>query len=88
MPINIRPTNWPWPWRKAQWIAEEGLDGQLALPGPELEEAPAAFVVQPRIGLPPLLRLQAEPEGEQVAPPIRHAVAVPPTVSPSISSVG
>src|SRR5688572_16335117 len=48
-----------------------------------------AALIQPRIGLPPLLRRKPEPEVENLADPrFGHQAAVPPTVSPSIISVG
>src|SRR4029079_10770540 len=55
---------------------------------PQLEEVLADSVVELRAPAPPLLGLEAEPELEDIGPPVAAHAAVPPTVSPSISTVG
>ena len=65
------------------------IDGQLALLRPELEEALLDPVIELRPAAPPLLWVEAEPEFEDLGSPVAPAqAAVPPTVRPSISSVG
>ena len=70
-------------------IAEEGFDGQLALLRPQVEEALADLARRASASaVPPLLRVEAEPEVEDLVLRQSHHAAVPPTVSPSISRVG
>ena len=71
-----------------QGIAEKRLDRQPSFLRPTLFEPLADFFVDLRIAFPPLLGLQPKPVGQDVPAPVGHAVAVPPTVSPSISKVG
>ena len=54
----------------SQRIVEEAFGRELALQFPEREEAFADVFVEDGIGLPPLLRLQTEPETQNVSPPI------------------
>src|SRR5881227_1060795 len=73
-------------------VIEEAFDRKLALLRPKFEEALPDPVIDLRAAAPPLLFVEAEPEFENLGPPVTHGLgtqaAVPPTVRPSISSVG
>src|SRR4029079_6260441 len=64
--------------------------GMLQLLSPTRQEALRDPVIERRVGLPPLLWIEPEPEFEDIGTPVAdvgHA-AVPPTVRPSTSNVG
>src|SRR3954469_16781630 len=73
-------------------VIEEAFDGKLALLRPKLEEALPDPVIELRPAAPPLLFRESEPEFEDLGLPVARGfgtqAAVPPTVRPSISSVG
>ena len=68
-------------------IGEEARRRKPALLRPKLLESLPDLGIERVVRIPPLLRLKSEPEVDDLVRPIAQA-AVPPTVRPSISSVG